>query len=80
MAGDAPTRRSEHRRGVRGARGLSPADSDFEAEHEEAEMERGWAPYADVYDAVIEGRLTDGPLVQLVLLARARGLVGTREG
>lgn len=56
------------------ARGLSPADSDFEPQHEEAEMERGWAPYVDVHDAVVEGRLTDGPLVQLVLLARARGL------
>lgn len=62
------------------ARGLSRADSDFEPQHEEAEMARGWAPYAEVYDAVVEGRLTDGPLVQLVLLARARGLAGAREG
>lgn len=62
------------------ARGLSRADSDFEPEHEEAEMARGWAPYADVYDAVVAGRLTDGPLVQLVLLARARGLAGAVEG
>ena len=56
------------------ARGLSRTDSDFEPQHEEAEMARGWAPYAEVYDAVLDGRLTDGPLVQLVLLARARGL------
>ena len=56
------------------ARGLTPVDTDFEPEHEEAEMARGWAPYAEVHDAVLAGRLTDGPLVQLVLLARARGL------
>jgi ADP-ribose pyrophosphatase len=62
------------------ARGLSSADSDFEPEHEEAEMDRGWAAYADVYDAVVDARLTDGPLVQLVLLARARGLAGAPEG
>ena len=62
------------------ARGLSPAETDFEREHEEAEMEQGWAPYAEVYDAVVDGRLTDGPLVQLVLLARARGLARGRAG
>lgn len=56
------------------ARGLTPVDSDFEREHEEAEMTQGWAPYAVVHDAVLAGRLTDGPLVQAVLLARARGL------
>jgi 8-oxo-dGTP pyrophosphatase MutT (NUDIX family) len=62
------------------ARGLSRVDSGFEPEHEEAEMALGWASYADVHDAVVGGRLTDGPLVQLVLLARARGLVGGGEG
>ncbi len=62
------------------ARGLSRVDSGFEPEHEEAEMSLGWASYADVYDAVVAGRLTDGPLVQLVLLARARGLAGRQEG
>ena len=56
------------------ARGLSQVETDFEPAHEEAEMVQGWAPYAEVYDAVLDGRLTDGPLVQLVLLARARGL------
>jgi 8-oxo-dGTP pyrophosphatase MutT (NUDIX family) len=56
------------------ARGLREIESDFAPEHEEAEMGHGWAPYAEVYDAVVDGRLTDGPLVQLVLLARARGL------
>ena len=56
------------------ARGLSRVETDFEPAHEEAEMVQGWAPYAEVYDAVLDGRLTDGPLVQLVLLARARGL------
>ena len=56
------------------ARELNRTDSDFTPEHEEAEMSRGWAPFAELYDAVVAGDLTDGPLVQLVLLARARGL------
>ncbi len=58
------------------ARGLHPADrGDFQLQHEEADMEIGWVPFADLYDAVVAGRLTDAPLVACVLLARARGLV-----
>lgn len=61
------------------ARALSPADrGDFEAHHEEADMETFWVPFADLLDAVVEGRVTDGPLVLAVLLAHVRGLSGRR--
>ena len=60
------------------ARRLGPADrGDFVAEHEEADMEVFWAPFADLLAAVVEGRLTDAPLVQAVLLAGARDLVAS---
>lgn len=55
------------------ARGLRPVDDpSFEAEHEEAEMEVFWAPFQDVLDAAVRGRLTDGPLVLAVLMAALR--------
>ncbi|WP_148616482.1 NUDIX domain-containing protein [Nocardioides rubriscoriae] len=58
------------------ARGLSHADrGDFELHHEEADMTTAWVPFADLYDAVLDGRVSDGPVIQCVLLARARGLV-----
>jgi ADP-ribose pyrophosphatase len=58
------------------ARGLSHADrGDFELHHEVADMTVAWVPFADLYDAVLDGRVTDGPVIQSVLLARARGLV-----
>lgn len=57
------------------ARGLAPADrGDFEAEHEEADMQTSWVPVTDLRDAVLDGRVGDGPLVQAVLLASAAGL------
>lgn len=63
------------------ARGLSAADrGDFELHHEEADMTTRWVPFAELYDAVLTGRVTDGPVLQCVLLARARGLVGGRRG
>ena len=50
------------------ARGLTHAPrGDFEMEHEEAEMERFWVPMADLLDAVLEGRVRQGPLAQAVL-------------
>jgi 8-oxo-dGTP pyrophosphatase MutT (NUDIX family) len=58
------------------ARGVRAVDHDFEATHEEADMTSEWVPFADLVDAVLDGRLGDGPLVQTVLLAHARGLVG----
>jgi len=56
------------------ARDLSPADrGEFDLEHEEADMTLFWAPFADLYDAALHGRLRDAPLVLAVLLAHARG-------
>jgi ADP-ribose pyrophosphatase len=59
------------------ARDLAPADrGDFVPEHEEADMELLWVPFADLLDAVLSGRTANAPLVNAVLLARVRGLVG----
>jgi len=56
------------------ARGLRHVDrGDFVAQHEEAEMETFWVPFADLVTAVREGRVSDGPLVIAVLMADARG-------
>lgn len=50
------------------ARGLSPAArGDFAMVHEEAEMEVFWAPMADLLEAVLVGRVRQGPLAQAVL-------------
>lgn len=58
------------------ARGLSIADrGDFELHHEEADMTSQWVPFSELYDAVLTGRVADGPVIQCVLLARARALV-----
>jgi 8-oxo-dGDP phosphatase len=63
------------------ARGLEPADrGDFELQHEEADMTWQWVAFAELYDAVLAGRVSDGPVIQCVLLARARGLVGGDAG
>lgn len=56
------------------ARDLRPADrGDFEARHEEADMETFWVPFPDLLAAVLDGRVGDAPLVLAVLLAHARG-------
>lgn len=59
------------------ARGLSPAPrGDFEMRHEEAEIEKFWAPFDDLLEAVVAGRIIEGPLVLAVLmydLLRRRG-------
>ena len=50
------------------ARGLSHADrGDFELHAEEAEMEAFWVPVDDLLDAVLDGRVREGPLAQGVL-------------
>lgn len=50
------------------ARGLSAADrDDFTLQHEEADLVTGWVPFEDLLDAVLEGRVADGPVVQVVL-------------
>jgi 8-oxo-dGDP phosphatase len=56
------------------ARGLRPAEDDgFVPAHEEAEMSAGWVPVADLRAAVLAGDVADGPLVQALLLADAKG-------
>jgi 8-oxo-dGDP phosphatase len=50
------------------ARGLSHEPrGDFEMRHEEAEMERFWVPMTDLLEAVLAGRVRQGPLAQAVL-------------
>ena len=59
------------------ARGLCDVqDDDFEATHEEADMSTDWVPLTELLAAVLDGRLGDGPLVQTLLLAQAKGLLG----
>jgi len=62
------------------ARGLSEADrGDFELVHEEADMEVFRVPFDDLLAAVLDGRVTDAPVIVAVLSAHARGLVGARR-
>ena len=62
------------------ARGLRTADrGDFVAAHEEAEMTVAWVPAAELFAAVLDGRLTDAHTVTALLLARARGLLEDRK-
>jgi ADP-ribose pyrophosphatase len=50
------------------AEGLSAADrGDFVLEHEEADLEEVWVPFAELVDAVLSGAVADGPVVQAVL-------------
>ncbi len=61
------------------ARGLSPASrGDFVLRDEEAEIEVLWVPFPELYDAVLDGRVRNGPTATAVLSAAARGLLGTR--
>lgn len=58
------------------AQGLGPADrGDFAPDHEEADMQLLWMPLSEMVDGILAGRITDAPLVNAVLLARARGLL-----
>lgn len=58
------------------ARGLTDVGrGDFELRHEEAEMELGWVPFAELQEAAAAGRLADAHLVVAVLMAHARGLL-----
>ena len=50
------------------ARGLSHADrGDFELHAEEAEIEVFWTPFDDLLEAVLDGRVQEGPLMIAVL-------------
>lgn len=58
------------------ARGLVEVERDFDAHHEEAEMTMERVPYADLLDAVLDGRAADAPLATAILAVetlRARG-------
>jgi len=60
------------------ARGLEAVDRDFELHHEEADMVVAWTPVADLLEAVLDGRIADGPLAVAVLAygaLRSRGRV-----
>jgi 8-oxo-dGDP phosphatase len=57
------------------ARDLRVVEDDFERTHEEADMSGDWVPVDDLRAAVLDGRIGDGPLVQAVLLADAKGLL-----
>ncbi len=57
------------------AQGLREVDHDFERTHEEADMHGDWVPVNELLTAVLDGRIGDGPLVQALLLAQARGLL-----
>jgi 8-oxo-dGDP phosphatase len=57
------------------ARGVRAVADDFERSHEEADMTGGWVPVDDLRAAVLDGRVGDGPLVQALLLADAKGLL-----
>ena len=64
------------------ARGLTHAPrGDFAMEHEEAEMVRFWVPLADLLEAVLDGRVRQGPLAQAVLayaVLKQRGTLDAR--
>ena len=55
------------------ARGLTEVDRDFTPHHEEADMEERWVAFEELHAAVLDGRISDGPMVLTVLMARARG-------
>jgi len=55
------------------AQGVRAADrGDFLPQHEEAEMTAHWVPFGDLLEAVLERRLTDGPLAVAVLAHSVR--------
>jgi ADP-ribose pyrophosphatase len=57
------------------AQDLREVEVDFERLHEEADMTSEWVPLADLRAAVLAGDVADGPLVQTLLLAEAKGLL-----
>ncbi|QIX27524.1 NUDIX hydrolase [Nocardioides sp. JQ2195] len=55
------------------ARGLSACDrGDFELEAEEADMETLWVPLDELRKAVLDGRVTDGPVALAIFTHDAR--------
>ncbi len=51
------------------ARGLSPADSQFRGEHEEAHLEVRRVPLTEAVDMVLAGQITNGPAIAGLLAA-----------
>ena len=61
------------------AEDLRPGERDeFTPEHEEADMTMHWVGLDDLLSAVLEGRVTDGPLLIAVLLHAVRHLSADR--
>jgi 8-oxo-dGDP phosphatase len=58
------------------ARGLEEEDRDFELHHEEAELAVDRVPFTELVEAVLDGRVADGPLVAAVLAYEALGARG----
>ena len=57
------------------AKGLSAAHrGDFEPSHEEADMSTSWVPLDELVDAVLQSRVTDGPLGLAVLAYAMRDI------
>lgn len=55
------------------AEGLSEADrGDFVLAHEEADLEIVWVPFDELVEAILDGSVTDGPVVQAVLVVQVR--------
>jgi ADP-ribose pyrophosphatase len=57
------------------AQDLHEVADDFERTHEEADMTGAWVPVDELLRAVLDGRTSDGPLVQALLLAHVKGLL-----
>jgi ADP-ribose pyrophosphatase len=63
------------------ARGLAPAESDYEREGEEKFLRTGWVPLAEAVEAALAGKLHNGATIQGVLagyVASSTGFSGLR--
>jgi 8-oxo-dGTP pyrophosphatase MutT (NUDIX family) len=59
------------------ARGLSEVEHDFERHHEEADMTVERVGFAELVEAIFDGRVADAPLVTAVLAVEALRTRGT---
>ncbi|MDX6324179.1 MAG: 8-oxo-dGDP phosphatase [Nocardioidaceae bacterium] len=55
-----------------------PGRGGFVPEHEEADMSVGWVPFGELLQAVLERRVTDGPLLTAVLTYAVRNGISGR--
>jgi 8-oxo-dGTP pyrophosphatase MutT (NUDIX family) len=53
------------------------AAGEFVKEHEEADMQLVRVGFDDLVAAIVDGRVTDAPVLNAVLLAHVRGLAGS---